>query len=88
MSKIVDNYIKVDEMFRKCVENQLEGCVSFDDMRIYYALLDGFVRTAREYYSDSYLDVSSAIEMLNSDPIIQEELKQYEENINSGIKKN
>lgn len=87
MSKIVESYIKLNEAFQKCAFNQFEGDFSFDDMRVYYMLLDDFVKIARENYSSKDLDVSSAIELFNSDSVIQEELKQYEANENSEVKK-
>ena len=87
MSKIVDSYIKLNESFKLCTKNQFEGNINFADMSDYHVALDDFIKASREHYSNEELDIYSAINLFNSDLIAQEELKQYEVNENSSIKK-
>lgn len=77
MSKIVDKYIELDELFKQCVKNQSEGSIELEQIRSYQVALDNFINEARNHYSNNSLDLGEIISLFKTDETIQEELAQY-----------
>ena len=77
MSKIVDKYIKSNELFRQCIKDQFDGDFQIEHMRFYYMALDEFIEEAKNHYSNDSLDLSTAVSLFNADIVVQEELAQY-----------
>ena len=77
MSKIVDKYIELDELFKQCVSEAKEENVQFEQLHLYQEALNSFINEARIHYSNNDLDLSLIMVLFNSDTAIQEELSQY-----------
>lgn len=73
MSKIVEEYVKLNELFQRCAYNQFKGELSLEDMKTYHAQLDTFVKVAKEEYSNPDLDLYTAVDTFISDIISQNE---------------
>lgn len=74
MSKIVDCYIELNEMFQDCIKNQFEGSVSLEQLKLYDIKLDSFIAAAKEHYSLENVAIDIAINLFNNDTEVQKEL--------------
>ena len=77
MSKIVEKYIELDELFKQCTKSQFEGDFQMEQMQSYYTALDNFLKEAKNHYSNDSLDLNTSIYLFQNDLIAQNELMQH-----------
>lgn len=78
MSKIVEEYIKLNSLFIECTKNDFEGA-SFEKLKDYNWQLNSFINEARNLYNLPTADVQAALDAFLADAMAQEELKQKTE---------